>query len=85
MKGKSTRGSQTQFKGGIFENKKELSIYTLHGKKSAARDFKIMERLKINEERGRKERGEGRSKQPHWGNDRKQEETQCCFFLKKWR
>lgn len=32
VKRKSNRGSQTQIKGGIFKNNKDLSIYMLNGK-----------------------------------------------------
>lgn len=84
MKGKSNRGSQTQIKGRIFKNNKDLSIYMLNGKQrqhSRTGDFKIMERLKINEERGPKEKESSQSQKPNWGNNRKQEETQCCFFF----
>lgn len=83
VKGKSNRGSQTQIKGGIFKNKKDFSIYMLNGKNSRKGDFRIMGRLKINEERGPREEVRGQRKKPNGGNNRKQEETQ--FFLKNWR
>lgn len=68
VKRKSERGSQTQSKGGIFKNKKDVSMFMCWMEKAEEREIlKVLETLEISDDRGPKDDERGWGKHIIWG------------------